>query len=96
MHADRLPSEGKGRARRFYQQAVDVFRQLRSESGRGGRKKGSGAAAKPATGRRPGRPAASGESSGLIAQRLKQIEKAQQNLEKRFKGFVDSLQKLFR
>src|SRR5436305_4978985 len=43
MHADRLPSEGKGRARRFYPQAVDVFRQLRSESGRGGRKKGSGA-----------------------------------------------------
>ena len=29
MHADRLPSEGKGRARRFYPQAVDVFRQLR-------------------------------------------------------------------
>jgi predicted DNA-binding transcriptional regulator AlpA len=99
MHADRLPSEGKGRARRFYPQAVDVFRQLRSESGRGGRKKGSGAAAKKAaSGRRPGRPAASssGEGSGVIAQRLKQIEKAQQNLEKRFKGFVDSLQKLFR
>lgn len=99
MHADRLPSEGKGRARRFYPQAVDVFRQLRSESGRGGRKKGSGAAAKKtASGRRPGRPAAaaSSEGSGVIAQRLKQIEKAQQNLEKRFKGFVDSLQKLFR
>ncbi len=45
MHADRLPHEGKGRARRFYPQAVDVFRQLRGESGRGGRKKGSGAAA---------------------------------------------------
>jgi predicted DNA-binding transcriptional regulator AlpA len=101
MHADRLPSEGKGRARRFYPQAVDVFRQLRSESGRGGRKKGSGAAKKAAAGRRgrpPGRPAASssGEGSGVIAQRLKQIEKAQQTLEKRFKGFVDSLQKLFR
>ncbi|HEY3566771.1 MAG TPA: hypothetical protein VGP73_02470 [Thermoanaerobaculia bacterium] len=99
MHADRLPSEGKGRARRFYPQAVDVFRQLRSESGRGGRKKGSGAAAKPAArrGRPPGRPAAAAsEGSGMIAQRLKQIEKAQQNLEKRFKGFVDSLQKLFR
>jgi hypothetical protein len=101
MHADRLPSEGKGRARRFYPQAVDVFRQLRSESGRGGRKKGSGAAKKAASGRRPGRPpgrpaAAASEGSGMIAQRLKQIEKAQQNLEKRFKGFVDSLQKLFR
>jgi hypothetical protein len=37
LHGDRLPSEGKGRARRFYPQAVDVFRQLRQESGRGGR-----------------------------------------------------------
>jgi hypothetical protein len=102
MHADRLPSEGKGRARRFYPQAVDVFRQLRSESGRGGRKKGSGAAKKAASGRRPGRPPgrpgrpAAAADEGMVAQRLKQIEKAQQNLEKRFKGFVDSLMKLFR
>jgi len=101
IHANRLPSKGKGRARRFYPQAVDVFRQLRSESGRGGRKKGSGAA-KPAasTGRGRGRAAApqsTGEAiSGAIGQRLKQLEKTQQNLEKRFKGFVDSLQKLFR
>jgi len=51
LHSDRLPHEGRGRGRRFYPQAVDVFRQLRSESGRGGRKKGSGAG-------RPGRPAA--------------------------------------
>jgi hypothetical protein len=94
MHADKLPSEGKGRARRFYPQAVDVFRQLRSESGRGGRKKGSGAA-KPAASR--GRIAtASNELSGMVSQRLKQLEKTQQSLEKKFKGFVDSLQKLFR
>lgn len=102
VHADRLPSEGKGRARRFYPQAVDVFRQLRQESGRGGRKKGSGAAAKPAStkGRGRGRAASSssgaGESNGVLQQRLKALEKTQQNLEKRFKGFVDSLSKLFR
>ena len=100
IHADRLPSEGKGRARRFYPQAVDVFRQLRSESGRGGRKKGSGAAKPAASTRGRGRAAApqsAGEAiSGAIGQRLKQLEKTQQNLEKRFKGFVDSLQKLFR
>src|SRR4051812_6694229 len=96
MHADRLPSEGKGRARRFYPQAVDVFRQLRSESGRGGRKKGSGAAKKPATTARGRITAASDELSGMVSQRLKQLEKTQQNLEKKFKGFVDSLQKLFR
>jgi predicted DNA-binding transcriptional regulator AlpA len=96
MHADKLPSEGKGRARRFYPQAVDVFRQLRSESGRGGRKKGSGAAKKAATTTRGRISAASDELSGMVSQRLKQLEKTQQSLEKKFKGFVDSLQKLFR
>ncbi|HEY0513974.1 MAG TPA: helix-turn-helix domain-containing protein [Thermoanaerobaculia bacterium] len=100
VHSDRLPSEGKGRARRFYPQAVDVFRQLRQESGRGGRKKGSGAAKAATRGR--GRAAQSsaastGEAiSGAIAQRLKQLEKTQQSLEKKFKGFVDSVTKLFR
>ncbi|MFY9822633.1 MAG: helix-turn-helix domain-containing protein, partial [Thermoanaerobaculia bacterium] len=96
LYSDRLPHEGKGRARRFYQQAVDVFRQLRSESGRGGRKKGPG---RP-PGRRPGRPAASqgvvSDISNAIAQRMKAIEKGQQTLEKKFKGLVKSLQKFFR
>lgn len=98
VHSDRLPSEGKGRARRFYPQAVDVFRQLRQESGRGGRKKGSGAAAATGRGRGGRRAAAANESSlsGALQQRLKAIEKTQQNLEKRLKGFVDSLTKLFR
>ena len=100
LHGDRLPSEGKGRARRFYPQAVDVFRQLRQESGRGGRKKGSGAA-KTTAGRGRGRVAAAAAStgdavSGAFHQRLKQIEKAQQGLEKKLKGLVDNLTKLFR
>ena len=88
LHADRLAHEGIGRARRFYPQAVDVFRQLRGESGRGGRKKGSGA------GRRGGRAASA--PSGAIAQRLKALEKTQKNLEKKLKGFVKSVQGLFR
>jgi predicted DNA-binding transcriptional regulator AlpA len=102
-NADRLPSEGSGRARRFYPQAVDVFRQLRSESGRGGRKKGSGAAAKgratgTGRGRGRGRAAAastSAETSGL-QQRLKAMEKSYATLEKKFKGLVRSLQKFVR
>ncbi len=95
LYSDRLPHEGKGRARRFYQQAVDVFRQLRGESGRGGRKKGPG---RP-VGRPPGRPASRGIASDLsnaVAQRIKAIEKGQQSLEKKFKGLAKSLQKLFR
>jgi predicted DNA-binding transcriptional regulator AlpA len=96
LHSARLPHEGRGRARRFYPQAVDVFRQLRSESGRGGRKKGSGA------GRRPGRPPGSGrgraaaEPSGGLAQRLKAIEKAQESLEKKLRVLVKNLTNLYR
>lgn len=100
MHSDRLPSEGTGRSRRFHPEAVGVFRQLREESGRGGRKP---SAAKAAGRRGPGRPrgraaaaaSTSGGESGLV-QRLRSLERTQQDLEKRFKGFVQSLQKLFR
>ena len=86
LYSDRLPHEGKGRGRRFYPQAVDVFRQIRSESGRGGRK--------------PGRPAGSGRgragaSDSVLAQRVKSLEKAQQALEKRMRTLVRSLQSLF-
>jgi predicted DNA-binding transcriptional regulator AlpA len=104
LYSDRLPHEGKGRARRFYPQAVDVFRQLRSESGRGGRKKGSAAGRPPGRppgrpGRPPGRPAGGGIASDLssaVSKRIKAIEKGQQSLEKKLKGLVKSLQKLFR
>ena len=105
-YSSRLPSEGSGRARRFHPEAVDVFRQLREESGRGGRKP---AAAKAAAGRgraakgsaRGGRPAAAAAANTAgsdpgTSQRLRALERAQQDLEKRFRGFVSSLQKLFR
>jgi len=100
-NADRLPSEGTGRARRFYPQAVDVFRQLRSESGRGGRKKGSGAAAKgraagAGRGRGRGRAAAAPAETSGLQQRLKAMEKSYATLEKKFKGLVRSLQKFVR
>ncbi len=106
--SDRLPSEGTGRSRRFYPAAVDVFRELRQESGRGGRKPGAAKAVKAAkaakvAGRRgPGRPpavaaaAAPAEVDAAMAKRLKSIEKSQENLEKKFRGFAKSLQKLFK
>ncbi|HEV7787212.1 MAG TPA: helix-turn-helix domain-containing protein, partial [Thermoanaerobaculia bacterium] len=103
LYSDRLPHEGKGRARRFHQEAVDAFRQLRSESSRGGRKKGPGRPPGRPPGRRPGRPAGRPAGRGVVsdlsnavAQRIKAIEKGQQGLEKKFKGLVKSLQKLFR
>ena len=101
LHSDRLPHEGTGRARRFYPQAVDAFRQLRQESGRGGRRKGSGrATAVAAGGRGRGRAASAvsaprGTDAG-VGQRLKAIEKAHQDLEKKFRGLVKGLQNLFK
>lgn len=103
LHSDRLPHEGRGRGRRFYPEAVNVFRELRQESGRGGRKP---AAAKPAAKRR-GRPPGSGrkaaatsrggrsEDTGLL-QRLREIERSHLDLEKRFRDLAKGLQRLFR
>ena len=98
LHADRLPHEGKGRARRFHPEAVEAFRQLRSESGRGGRKKGTAAPAARGRGRGRGRAAAAsgGADTGAMNQRLRAIEKSQQGLEKRFRDFAKSLARLFR
>ncbi|HZF08871.1 MAG TPA: hypothetical protein VFE33_08790 [Thermoanaerobaculia bacterium] len=95
LHSDRLPHEGKGRGRRFYPAAVDVFRQLRQESGRGGRKPGRPAG----SGRGRGRAAAAATATATdtsLAQRIRAIEKSQQDIEKRFRGLVQGLQKLLR
>lgn len=101
LNGDRLPHEGKGRGRRFYPEAVNVFRELRQESGRGGRKPAAAAPAKrrgrpPGSGR--GRAAATGaksEDPGLL-RRLRDIEKSHLDLEKRFRDFAKGLQRLFR
>jgi predicted DNA-binding transcriptional regulator AlpA len=104
MHSDRLPHEGKGRGRRFYPEAVNVFRQLRQESGRGGRKPAAAKAPAARRGRPPGsgrgRAAAAGrggqtEDPGLL-KRLREIEKSHLDLEKRFRDFAKGLQRLFR
>ena len=102
MHSDRLPHEGRGRGRRFYPEAVNVFRELRQESGRGGRKPAAAAPAKrrgrpPGSGRKAaaaGRGAAPADA-GLL-QRLREIERSHLDLEKRFREFAKGLQRLFR
>lgn len=96
LHSNKLPHEGKGRARRFHPEAVEVFRQLRSESGRGGRKKGTAAPAARGRGRGRAAAAAGGADTGAINQRLRAIEKSQQSLEKKFNDFARSLAKLLR
>lgn len=40
-HGDRLPSEGEGRSRRYYPEAINIFNEIRSTT-KGGRKPGAG------------------------------------------------------
>jgi predicted DNA-binding transcriptional regulator AlpA len=100
LYSDRLKHEGKGRARRFYPEAVAAFRTLRQESSRGGRR-GGAARRGAATGARRGRPpkAASASTSERLEaglrQRMRELEKLQEGLQKRFSDLVKGLQKLF-
>jgi predicted DNA-binding transcriptional regulator AlpA len=98
LYSNRLPHAGKGRARRFYPAAVDAFRTLRQESGRGGRRAG-GRRAAPGTARR-GRPpkaaasGAGGRLEAILVQRVRDLERFRQDVEKRFGDLVRGLQKL--
>jgi predicted DNA-binding transcriptional regulator AlpA len=99
LYSRRLPHAGKGRARRFYPEAVEVFRSLRQESGRGGRRPGRGRRAAPGTARRgrPPKAAASGVAGRLeaiLVQRVRDLERFRQDVEKRFGDLVKGLQKL--
>jgi predicted DNA-binding transcriptional regulator AlpA len=99
LYSNRLPHAGKGRARRFYPEAVEVFRSLRQESGRGGRRAGGGRRAAPGTARRgrPPKAAASGVAGrieAILVQRVRDLERFRQDVEKRFGDLVKGLQKL--
>lgn len=86
LFLDRIPHVGAGRLRRFPSEAVDVFRQLRSES-KPGRppKKGKAGAGRTAAD-------ASASSAALLA-RLERLEKAQGQLSKQVTDMVKLLKK---
>jgi hypothetical protein len=101
LFSDRLPHVGTGRTRRFRAAALPVFRQLRAESGRGGRRPGRKPGRPPGRppgrrrGRRPGRPKGAVATVGrAVTNRLRQVERTQAALEKKLRGLVRSLQKL--
>lgn len=84
LHGDRIPSEGEGRRRRYHPKAVEVFREIRSESPRGRRKKGA--------------PAAGGGGRGTaadstLARRVASLERSQERLEKQIRALIKNLQK---
>jgi DNA-binding transcriptional MerR regulator len=89
-HLDRIPHEGKGRRRRFYPEAVEVFQQIRSESPRGRRKKSGTGAGKAAAGRRR---ASSAGGDAALSRRVQALEKSQDRLEKQIKALIQNLKK---
>lgn len=78
QHLSEIPHEGKGRKRRYHPEAVEVFQELRSRSGRGGRKAGGG---RRAGGRRAGT-GRQGAGGGDLARRVQSLEKAVNDLSK--------------
>lgn len=104
---DEIPHEGEGRSRRFLPGAVAVFKRLRSSSSRGRGRAAATAAATPAkrrgrppkkaaaqksTGRRRGRPPKSASESA-ISSRLKDLEKANKELERKLSRVEKQLAK---
>lgn len=88
-HAERIPSVGEGRKRRYRPEAVAVFQELRAESrpgrkaggggavGSGGRRAGAGAAG---GGRAPAKAAGGGAGSGELARRVGDLAGRQERL----------------
>lgn len=96
LHTNRLPHEGTGRSRRFYPKAVDVFRTLRQESGRGERRRGpaanaSGAASAASAASTAGR----GRADAGLARQIQSIEKSQRALEQKLDTLLRGLKKAF-
>jgi predicted DNA-binding transcriptional regulator AlpA len=80
-----LPHSGQGRKRRFFPDAVAVFRRLRSESRRG-RKPGGGGV----TGA-----AGMGAEAGRLGQRLAELERAQKHLARQIERVLEEIRKPF-
>ena len=83
LHGARIPHEGRGRKRRYHPEGVDVFKELRAQSRRGG--------GTPVRGRRPGVTAAG--SDGSLARRLTALEKSQAGLERQIRNLMRQLRK---
>jgi predicted DNA-binding transcriptional regulator AlpA len=86
-HGDRIPYEGEGRKKRYHPEAVEVFKEIRSESPRG-RRKGAG---KKAKGKRAAASASAGD--GSVARRLQALERSQEKLATEIRDLVKHLRK---
>lgn len=93
QHSSKLKSKGKGRSRRFYPEAVEVFQELRSQSRRG---PGSGKAAKAAKGAKPKAAKATAAPSSASAGVDRDLLKVLAAIEKRLQAVEKQLAKPIR
>lgn len=95
LHGDEIPSEGEGRRRRYYPEAVAVFQRLRSESGRGRKPKGGRGAGTPARAASGGASPASGGGGGdgKLSQRVASLERTQERLERQIQEMIQLVRK---
>lgn len=87
LHGDQVPHEGEGRRRRYYPEAIEVFRRLREESPRGRRRKSDG---RERAGKRASR---GGGGDGDLSRRVQSLERSQEKLEKQIRSLIKHLQK---
>lgn len=91
LYKDQIPHEGSGRRRRYYPEAIEVFKRLRAESPRGRRKKTAPA---KSSRRAPARPAAgAGSSDGRLARRVEALERSNADLERQIREMLKELKK---
>lgn len=82
QHSSRLKSKGKGRSRRYYPEAVEVFEEIRSQSRRGrGRSKSTGSSRSSSTSRVTS--SGSSKADRDVVKRLAAIERQLKAIEKK-------------
>ena len=87
LYEDRIPHRGSGRGRRFLPEAIEVFKQLRSESPRGRRKK-SAPRPVPRLRRKAGL-----RGDGALSRRVASLERSSADLEKQIRELIKQLKK---
>ena len=84
LHLERIPHVGDGRKRRYPKEAVEVFRQIRSESPRGRKPKGSKKSAS--------RPRAVA-SNGNLAKKIADLQRSQSQLERQVRELKELIKR---
>ena len=84
LHLDRIPHVGEGRKRRYPQEAVEVFRQIRSESPRGRKPKGS---------KKSSAKARSAGSNGKLAKKIAELQRSQAQLERQVRELKELIKR---